>query len=102
MMLTVLMVAGVVGALLAGYVLSTKPSIAEAPTGPAPVANTQPDPETLRTAHQDQLVVRNKWRRTTVHALHDAEQLLDLLENQGFTERELIVRGHSQFAVRWK
>jgi hypothetical protein len=39
---------------------------------------------------------------TTFYALHDAEQMLDRLENQGFTERELIVMGHSQFAVRWK
>jgi hypothetical protein len=45
---------------------------------------------------------QNDWRMTTFYALHDAEQMLDRLENQGFTERELIVMGHSQFAVRWK
>ncbi len=102
MMLTVLTVAGVVGALLAAYVLSAKPQVAQAPTGFTLVANTRPDLEMLPLVCQDQPVPRNEWCMISVHTLNDAEQLLDLLENQGFTERELMVKGHSQFAIRWK
>jgi hypothetical protein len=45
---------------------------------------------------------RTDWKLTTVTALCDAEELLDVLEMKGFTERELVVMGNSCFAVRWR
>ena len=42
------------------------------------------------------------WNVTSVPALSDAEDLLDALEMNGFSERELIVLGNSTFAVRWR
>lgn len=43
-----------------------------------------------------------EWHTATVTALHEAEDLLDALEAQGVAERELVVLGHSCFAVRWR
>lgn len=42
------------------------------------------------------------WMLTIVAALCEAEVLLDRLERQGFTERELVILGESSFAVRWR
>ncbi|MCS6865573.1 MAG: hypothetical protein RMJ56_10510 [Gemmataceae bacterium] len=102
MMFTVLTVAVFVGALLAVYVHSTKHYAVEALTGETTLANSLPEAETLRIVRQESPPPSPEWRMTTVNALHDAEELLDLLEYQGFTEREILVLGHSQFAVRWK
>jgi hypothetical protein len=43
-----------------------------------------------------------EWQITTVDSLSAAEDLLDCLEAQGHTEREMVVLGNSCFAVRWK
>jgi|SRR4051794_20916687 len=43
-----------------------------------------------------------EWRLMTVTTLRDAEQLLDWLEAHGHADRELIVLGNSNFAVRWR
>jgi hypothetical protein len=45
---------------------------------------------------------RTEWNVATVSALCDAEDLLDSLERRGFAERELIVLGNANFAVRWR
>ncbi len=45
---------------------------------------------------------RNDWSLTTVSELNEAEDLLDALENQGYSERELVVLGNSCFGVRWR
>jgi hypothetical protein len=42
------------------------------------------------------------WQTVTVHGLAAAEDLLDLLESQGYEEQELIVLGNSRFVVRWR
>ncbi len=46
--------------------------------------------------------VQNDWNLATVTELHEAEDMLDYLEAQGFEERELMILGNSCFAVRWK
>jgi hypothetical protein len=43
-----------------------------------------------------------EWQLTTVDNLTAAEELLDLLENQGFAEREVVILGNARFAVRWR
>jgi hypothetical protein len=52
--------------------------------------------------HLNNSTTRTDWHLTTVSALSDAEELLDVLENQGVAERELVVLGNSCFAVRWR
>ena len=42
------------------------------------------------------------WQTVTVYGLATAEDLLDLLEAQGYEEQELIVLGNSRFVVRWR
>lgn len=44
----------------------------------------------------------SEWNLATVSALCDAEDMLDYLEVQGHSERELLVLGNSCFAVRWR
>lgn len=46
--------------------------------------------------------LRTDWQLTSVDDLTAAEDLLDCLENQGYSERELVVLGNSSFAVRWR
>jgi hypothetical protein len=46
--------------------------------------------------------VENDWQLTTVSALCDAEDLLDCLESQGYSQRELHILSNSCFAVRWR
>ncbi|MFM8271409.1 MAG: hypothetical protein ACKODX_03660 [Gemmata sp.] len=58
--------------------------------------------ETLATGRHQAPALRTDWHLTTVSALSDAEELLDLLEYQGYAERELVVLGNSCFAVRWR
>jgi len=59
----------------------------------------------LRTASRPREVKRRgrgEWQRATVATLRDAEELLDALENRGYSERELIEIGNSCIAVRWR
>lgn len=59
--------------------------------------------ETLRTSTGRRLPHHGTdWQLTSVDDLTAAEDLLDSLENQGYTERELVVMGNSSFAVRWR
>jgi len=58
--------------------------------------------DTLVGNHGLHAPMRTDWNITTVSALSNAEDLLDCLENRGFTERELLVLGNSCFAVRWR
>lgn len=59
--------------------------------------------ETLRNSPEHRFTHRiADWQLTSVDDLTAAEDLLDALENQGYTERELVVMGNSSFAVRWR
>src|SRR6202035_772058 len=103
MMLTLLTVAGTAVVLTAVYVLAIKHSPAEALAGETTLSNsTDPATETLASGRHLTPAVRTDWQLTTVSALSEAEELLDVLENQGVTERELVVLGHSCFAIRWR
>ncbi|HEX4592300.1 MAG TPA: hypothetical protein VH120_20365 [Gemmataceae bacterium] len=42
------------------------------------------------------------WNVQTVSDLSAAQDLMDMLESCGTTERELIVRGNADFEVRWR
>jgi hypothetical protein len=103
MMLTLLTVAGITLSLTAVYVLTTKTEPAEALAGETTLANSaDPATETLASGRHLTPATRTDWQLTTVSALCDAEELLDVLECQGFAERELVVLGNSCFAVRWR
>ncbi|MCI0704525.1 MAG: hypothetical protein L0241_26010 [Planctomycetia bacterium] len=103
MMLTLLTVTGIVIGLSAVYVLSTKSRPVEVLASETTmVGMTDPASETLPVGQEPTALPAVEWHLTTVSALSDAEELLDALENQGCTERELLVLGNSCFAVRWR
>jgi hypothetical protein len=62
------------------------------PTGPAKT----------RTYNLSGVAPEAGWHTATVTALHEAEDLLDALEANGFQKRELSVLGDSLFVVRWQ
>jgi metal-dependent HD superfamily phosphatase/phosphodiesterase len=101
-MMTVLTVAGTAIALLAVYAVATKPQPVEALAGETTIADATAAAETMATGRHLTPATRTDWQLTTVSALSDAEELLDVLEFQGFAERELVVLGNSCFAVRWR
>jgi len=89
--------------LTAVYVLIAKSEPVEALAGETTISSSaDPAAETLTSGHHFAPVTRTEWQLTTVSALSDAEELLDVLENQGVSERELVVLGNSCFAVRWR
>ena len=104
MMLTLLILAGAVVVLTAVYVGTATHKPLEALAGETTIANeADPANETLATGrHVATNPTQTDWHLTTVSKLSDAEELLDMLENQGFAERELVVLGNSTFAVRWR
>ena len=101
MLFTLLTVAGVAITLTAVYVFATKTEV-EALAGETTIANAAESAETLASGRPVVPATRTDWHLTTVSALRDAEELLDVLECQGFAERELVVLGNSCFAVRWR
>jgi hypothetical protein len=102
MMLTLLTIAGFAVAITTVYVLVAKAEPAEALAGETTLANSADPAETLASGRHVVPATRTDWQLTTVTALSDAEELLDMLENQGVEERELVVLGNSCFAVRWR
>ena len=42
------------------------------------------------------------WRTASLDDLTAASDLLDVLENQGFAGRELVILGPASFLVRWQ
>jgi hypothetical protein len=103
MMLTLLTIAGLGIGLTAVYVLSVKAKPAEVLASESTAVGLHdPAAETLSTGRDTGNLPRSEWQLTTVSALSDAEELLDVLENQGYAERELVVLGNSSFAVRWR
>jgi hypothetical protein len=103
-MLTLLTITVTSLVLTAVYVLIAKSQPVEALAGEATMANAAATGETLVADRQSGSATgtRADWQLTTVSSLGDAEELLDVLENQGATERELVVLGNSTFAVRWR
>ena len=103
MMLTLLTVTATVITLTAVYVLTTRYEPAEALAGETTLVGlADPASETLAMNRNFAPATRSDWHLTTVSALSDAEELLDVLEYQGHSERELVVLGNSCFAVRWR
>jgi hypothetical protein len=43
-----------------------------------------------------------EWHSRAVHDLRLAEDLLDLLEARGTSERELLIHGNASFEIRWR
>ncbi|MBY0456746.1 MAG: hypothetical protein K2V38_05380 [Gemmataceae bacterium] len=103
MVLSLLTIAGVVVGLSAVYVLTVKAKEAALAGENTVVGLADPAADTLATArHRTAPATRTEWNLATVTALSDAEELLDVLECQGYEERELVVLGNSSFAVRWR
>ncbi len=104
MMLTLLTATVTILVLTAVYVLIAKSQPVEALAGETTIANAADAAETRGTDRQSGggAGIRADWQLTTVDELCDAEELLDVLENQGYEERELVVLGNSTFAVRWR
>jgi hypothetical protein len=97
---------GIAIVFVAVYVTATKAEPVEALAGETTLANSAgPATETLPSGIPGipaPSAQRTDWQLATVSALSDAEELLDVLESQGHTERELVVLGNSCFAVRWR
>lgn len=102
MMLTLLTVIGVTLGLTAVYVLTAQSKEAALASDNTIVGLSDPSNDTLATGRHLTPATRTDWHLTTVNALCDAEELLDVLECQGYSERELVVLGNSCFAVRWR
>jgi hypothetical protein len=102
MTLTILALAGTFAALAAVYAVITKAEPAQALAGETTISDAVAAAETLAGGREVPPLGRTDWKLTTVTALCDAEELLDVLEMKGFTERELVVMGNSCFAVRWR
>ena len=60
--------------------------------------------ERTRRAFADDLAVflDGEWTLTTRTSLTQVEDLLDWLEAQGVSEREVLVLGDNSFAIRWR
>ncbi len=105
MMLTLLTITATCVVLTSAYVLIAKNQPAEALAGETTIS-TRADAasETIITARQTipTEAVPTEWQLTSVASLSEAEDFLDVLENQGFAERELVVLGNSTFAIRWR
>ena len=103
MMLTLLTVLGIAGVLATMYVMIANTHAAEALAGETTLAGlADASAETLPAGHRVAHYSRTDWHLATVNELNEAEELLDVLENQGFVERELVVLGNSCFTIRWR
>ncbi len=99
-MLAFLTLTGVLLGMMAVYVLTPKSEEVVLAGENTVVGLADPSADTLASGHHQ--TTGTDWHLTTVTSLHDAEELLDLLEYQGYTERELVVLGNSSFVVRWR
>jgi hypothetical protein len=105
MTLTLLLIGGITIAIVAVSVVSSRayevvePVLVGETTG---CGLADPATETMVEHNGNGRSVQTDWNLATVSALCDAEDMLDSLENQGYSERELMVLGNSCFAVRWR
>lgn len=102
MMLTLLTIGGVALSLAAVYVVAAKGKEVALASDNTVVGLSDPAADTIATGRHLRTATRTDWNLTTVTALSDAEELLDVLECQGFAERELVVLGNACFTVRWR
>jgi len=101
--ITLFVVAGAAVTLTAAYVMTGRSAVHAALAGQnTAVGLNDAAAETLATGGQAKSPAKTDWQLATVDDLTNAEDLLDCLEAQGFTERELVVLGNSCFAVRWR
>ena len=101
-MLTLLTIGGIVLGLAAVFVVTAKAQEVVLASDNTVVGLADPSADTLSTGRHLTPATRTDWNLTTVTALSEAEELLDMLECQGFAERELVVLGNSCFTVRWR
>jgi hypothetical protein len=106
MTVMVLLISGISITIVAAYVAATRvygvvaePVLAGETTA---VGLADPSSETMGERSGSASSLQTDWNLTTVSALSDAEEMLDYLEAQGYSERELMVLGNSCFAVRWR
>ncbi|HEY1189721.1 MAG TPA: hypothetical protein VGE74_18885, partial [Gemmata sp.] len=95
MMLTLLTISGVALSLAAVYAVTTKTKEVVLASDNTVVGLGDPAADTLATGSHIRSTTRTDWNLTTVTALSDAEELLDVLEYQGYAERELVVLGNA-------
>ena len=77
---------------------------------PAPLADTAVHRLDWQTAYEHHPLTEGRrgqpagdgWRTVAVGGLAAAEDLLDAVEQAGFTESELLVLGEAVFVVRWR
>jgi hypothetical protein len=101
-MITLLTIASVIAFLTAIYAVATKAEQVEVFASKTTLTDAEVAAETGRYLATTPPPTQSDWQFATVNALNDAEELLDMLENQGYAERELVVLGDSSFAVRWR
>lgn len=77
-------------ALQAAWADNTAVGLADLPQDTMNLGNPQSQPAT------------KDWQMASLASLSDAEDLLDYLEANGHSRRELITLGHRCFAVRWR
>lgn len=58
--------------------------------------------ETMNLGHSHSQLTTKDWQIASLASLSDAEDLLDYLEANGYSQRELINLGNRCFAVRWR
>jgi hypothetical protein len=102
MSITLFFIAGAAVMLTAVYVLTTRSAAHAALAGQNTAIGLQDAAAETLADGGKQAPNRTDWQMATVAGLTDAEDLLDCLEAQGYTDRELVVLGNSSFAVRWR
>jgi hypothetical protein len=102
-MLTLLIVGAIVVATFFVVIVSADETVASALAGETTTVGLgEATTDTLPTVQSTSQPTRVEWHLTTVSTLREAEDMLDSLEAQGITERELVILGNSCFAVRWR
>jgi hypothetical protein len=106
MTLSLLLIGGITILIIAASVVLSRayevaqPALAGESTA---IGLADPAAETLCGHNENHIATtQGSWQLSTVSALCDAEELLDYLECQGYSERELVILGNSTFAVRWR
>jgi hypothetical protein len=105
MSLSILLIGGIAFAIVAAFVATGRaydvahPALLGESTA---VGLADPAAETLGGHNEARISTQTEWNLTTVSALNEAEDLLDYLESQNYSQRELIIMGNSSFAVRWR
>ena len=100
MLLTILIAAGVTVVLSATFAVIAKVDPLDVLASETTLSGSASASDTAIVGRTLTQTTAPAWNVTTISNLHDAEELLDMLENQGFAERELVLMGNACFAVR--